>query len=445
MRLVLVVALSVALAAPAAAQRPPFAFGSADAPDEPHAPPNLRAAGRADVRSGLAYVGTRWHAGLGAEVRGAVGPFAVALEGALRTDATGLRAPDVRDAYDLLRTIRYVRLNPTLPLPLYARIGPLERTTLGSGLLVRDLRTDAAWDERTVGAEAAFRTPLLEAEAFAADLRLNGPAGGRLALRPFGVSADPRLRSVLLAGSAVHDPRGAGLTAVAAELQWDALRFLDDFHVRPLLAAARIADRGDGALLGLAFGSDDLAGFGRLQATTAVTIAGRGFVPGYLNPFYAVDNPVARIVDSDAHFRDPATAPTVGPSLGETPGGAAIVLGLRALLYGEFELASHLRRDMGGRTGEFSLRLGVAPGDGEAVRLLFELHRQGLTGLRALFSDLTDEALLVFTLDYPLTGPLWLQVRSRYGYTRLEDGPDGTARFLVERRFEPMLGLRLRR
>ena len=36
-----------------------------------------------------------------------------------------------------------------------------------------------------------------------------------------------------------------------------------------------------------------------------------------------------------------------------------------------------------------------------------------------------------------------LFVRSRYGFRRVADAPDGTARYLVERRFEPLVGLRV--
>ena len=42
-----------------------------------------------------------------------------------------------------------------------------------------------------------------------------------------------------------------------------------------------------------------------------------------------------------------------------------------------------------------------------------------------------------------LAGPARLFLRSRYGYTRVADGPDSTERYLVERRFEPFVGVRL--
>jgi len=446
MRLLLLLLLATALAASPAAQPIPFAFGSADDPDEPSAPPGFRPAARAALYAGPSYIGTRWRVGAGAEATGTLGPLSVALEGRLRASPAGLYEPDLNEPYDALRAVRYARLNPTARLPLYARLGPLTRTTLGTGLLVRDLHTTAAWDERTVGVEAALHLPLLDLEAFTADVRMDRLVGGRVALRPLAASRHPRRRSLTLGASAIRDPGALGappLTAVAAEAHLDVL-YLGDFHLRPYAAAAQYLDLGRGGTIGVAFGSDDLAGFGRAHAAAGLTFSTARFIPGYFNAFYAVDNPAARIVNSDAYFRDRATAEAVGTPLEASTGGTALVLEARALVFHQVELAPYLRRDFGGSTGEFGLRLAATPGGGETLRLLFELHRQGLTGLRALFSDITDEAVLAFTLDYQVTGPVRLSLRSSYGYVRVSPPGQRPALYLVERRFEPMVGVTLR-
>ena len=71
------------------------------------------------------------------------------------------------------------------------------------------------------------------------------------------------------------------------------------------------------------------------------------------------------------------------------------------------------------------------------------MQREGRTSLRSLFDDFRDQNVLVFHLDYALPGPARLYLRSRYGYRRVADGPGGQERYLVERRFEPFVGLRL--
>ncbi len=110
-----------------------------------------------------------------------------------------------------------------------------------------------------------------------------------------------------------------------------------------------------------------------------------------------------------------------------------------------FELVHYLRRDYAGDNGAFGLRVALSPDRGRRLRFVFDIQRQGLTGLTDLFSDVVDEAILTFRLDYSFAPPFRMFVRSRYGYRRVDDLPDGTARYLVERRFEPMVGVLIRR
>ncbi len=433
-------------AGPAAAQG--LVFGSADDPAE--APPDALSRSRAhlSVYGGPSYLGADWFGGLGFEAEGALGPLAVRLEGRYRADTDGLYEDDADELYDALRLVRYARLNPTPQRPVYARLGPIRRLTLGPGHLVRDFATTADWDERTVGVEAALSSRLLQLGGFTSDVRMDRLVGGRLALRPFGLSRRPGLGSLVLGATAVHDlglDGEAQTTAFSADARFDVLG-LGDFRLTPFVSYAEFLEYGSGLAVGASFGSNDLASLGRLRAGLGLTQSNDGFIPGYFNAFYPVENPAARIVDSDAFFRSRDTTATVGTPLAEASGGTALFFELEAVVFGTVELSQYVRRDFGGSTGDYSLRLTVSPDRGRDFRFLFELHRQGLDDFGDLFSDLTDEALLIFHLDYAVRPPVRLFLRSRYGYTGLTDGLplDGAERYLVERRFEPMVGITIR-
>jgi hypothetical protein len=119
-------------------------------------------------------------------------------------------------------------------------------------------------------------------------------------------------------------------------------------------------------------------------------------------------------------------------------------LRLRALVFDAFELAAFVRRAYSDDALSMAgLRLTLSPDGGDAFQFAFEIQRQGRTSFGSVFDDFRDQNTLVFHLDYALAGPARLFIRSRYGYRRVGDGPDNTERFLVERRFEPYVGVRL--
>ena len=207
-----------------------------------------------------------------------------------------------------------------------------------------------------------------------------------------------------------------------------------------LAKVARIA----GEVTGAEFASEELIGLGRLGATLGLFRSGDGFIPGYFNAFYAVSNPEARVWDANAYYRDRGSDVAVGTPLGEASASTSVYFRLRALVFDAFEFATFVRRAYGDDPlSEAGLRLTLSPGSGDPFRFVFEVQRQGRTSFWSLFDDFRDQNTLVFHLDYALSGPARLFIRSRYGYRRVADGPDGTARFLVERRFEPFVGVRL--
>jgi hypothetical protein len=440
---------SVLLAAAPAPAQPEvrlFDFGSADAPTETLPYRFGRFAARANAYGGPTYIGVEWRTGVGFEAEATSGPLSLGLGGRVHAGADGLYEPDVDETYDLLRLVHYARLDPTSRLPVYARVGPLRGVTLGPGHLVHGFQTTTVWDERTVGAEAAVQLPAFRLLAFTDDLRLRGLTGGRVAVTPLPGSRDPRLRSLVVGATAATDlglPAEQATTAFSVDARFAFLK-LGDFALSPFASYAQFLEYGRGFGAGVEFASEELIGLGRVGATLGLFQSGEGFIPGYFDAFYQIDNPEARVWNADAYYRDRDADRTVGTPLADAARSFSVYFRLRALVFDAFELSTFVRRAYSDDPlSEAGLRLVLSPNSGEPFRFVFEVQRQGRTSFGSLFDEFRDQNALVFHLDYALTGPARLFIRSRYGYTRVADGPDGTARFLVERRFEPFVGVRL--
>jgi hypothetical protein len=440
--------LLVLLSVPAQAQIGTrlFDFGSADAPTEGIPNPLGGRAARVDAFGGPSYIGVEWRTGVGFETDAVAGPFALGLSGRLHAGADGLYEPDVNETYDLLRLVRYARFEGGPRFPLYARIGPLRNVTLGTGHLVHGFQTTTAWEERSVGAEAAVQFPFVRLTGFADDVRLGGLVGGRATVLPFEASLRPRLQSFRLGVSAVTDLGLADslqTTAFSLDARFAYLR-VGDFALSPFLSYARFTEHGSSFGVGAEFASEELIGLGRLGVMLGVFRSSDGFIPGYFNAFYPVSNPEARIRNADVYYRNRRIDRTVGTPLADADASTAVDLRLRALVFDAFELATFVRRAYSDDSLSVAgIRLTLTPDGGDPFRFVFELQRQGRTSFGSLFDDFRDQNTLVFHLDYALAGPARLFIRSRYGYRRVADGPGGTARYLVERRFEPFIGVRL--
>ena len=434
----------------AAASAQPVAFGSADDLAELGSGFQPRDQAAAAVYLGPAYLPDTWRGAARVEARALRGRLSVGLGATVHPGAGGLYGPEADELYDLARAVRYVRWNATAGSRTYARLGPTERVSLGSGALVRRYRTTTAWDERTVGVEAAADGRRLRAAGFLDDvLRLGGVAGAEVT-----VQTGARLGPVSGLGvtlAAVHDlgrPRLAGdssLTGVEVTLRGD-YRGAGPLSVRPFATHARYLGRGSTLGGGVEVGSDNLADALRARATVAVFVSGGRFVPGHVGPFYAISNGDERIVD-DASFFRPGEPELAGTPLDSLSGGVDVVLDLRLLAFGRVEVAQYARRHIGDdRASGYGLRLaGRLPGEG---RVEFALERQDFRGLLDLIQDLGQLNALVLDVQVPAGRRGVVFVRSRYGYHQLSeaDGPafaSGPRRFLVERRFEPLVGLRV--
>ncbi len=440
--------LAFLLAASAWAQ--PVAFGSADDPLEVGSSFSPRDQTRAAAYVGPAYLPDTWRGALRAEAYLMRGRLSAGLGATVHPGAGGLYGPEADDLEDLARAVEYIRWNATAGRRSYARLGPTQQVTLGSGALVRRYRTTTAWDERALGVEGAVDGRRVRLAGFVDDvLGLDGVVGGEASVQTrASVGPLDGLRATL---ALVHDLGGAGVSGdsslTGGELTVSG-RYgrTGPLALRPFATHARYLGHGSTLGGGVEVGVDNLGDALRANAMAAVFVSTDDFVPGHVGPFYAISNATDRIVD-DASFFSLGADALAGTQLDSVGTGVDVVLDLRVVAFGRLELSQHLRRHIGDeRASAFSLRLaGRLPGQG---RLAFELERQDFRGFLDLLGDLGALNSLTLDVQLPVGSSGVAYVRSRYGYRRLtaDDGPayaDGPARFLVERRFEPLVGLRV--
>ena len=432
------------------AQAQPISFGSADDPLELGSGGRQRTVFSAGVLAGPAYLPDTWRGGARAEVQWQRGPWSLALGQTLHPAADGLYGPEADEAYDALRAVRYLRLNPVGGDGLYARLGPTERMSLGSGALARQYRTTTAWDERRIGLEAALQGRRSRVAAFSDDVLLSGVVGGEAEVGlPGALGPVQDLRLVV---AAAHDLAAPGLSGdssltgveVTARGLWNRESPLP---VVPFVTHARYLGHGSTVGAGVEVGSANLADALRAQGRVALFASSPRFVPGYLGPFYQVSNSVDQTINDRSFYDADGAVTPVGTPLDSLRAGLDVVLDLRLVAFGRLEVSQYVRRHFGpDRVSAYGVRLAGRLPQGGHVE--FALERQGFRGFFDLIGSLGDENALVLDVALPAGEYGRVFVRSRYGYRALtaEDGEgfasDGRTSYLVERRFEPLVGLR---
>jgi hypothetical protein len=445
--LVAVIGCLAAMGVGRAAAAQPAPFGSSDDPLEVPPPVFGRPPGLVGAYVGPAFIGSEWTLGVAAEASGRRGPVHAAVDYTLHVDEDGFYDPEVDELIDIARAVRYLRLEPAVGRPLYVRAGPLRRVELSSGQLVRGFGTWAAHDERAPGLELAAAVGPVDVVGFVEDVRLGGVAGVQVQVSPLRRAADDRLRTVRVAVAAVHDAGPAAdssTTAVQVDARGDLAR-LGGIALTPWASYARFLNYGQSLGVGADVGSSDLVGTARVRFRLGLFASSDEFVPGYFSPLYAVANVHDRVIEADGFYdADTTSTPLAGIPLGEASAGLDVVAELRILAFGQFEVFQHIRRHIGaGGQSAYAARVAYRPRDPAGVRLDLMFERQGFKRVLGLFGDLRDLNALVLDLDAPLPFfGLRLSLRSRYGYERLPDAADGGRRFLVQRRFEPLVGLR---
>lgn len=430
---------------PASAQ--PLRFGSADDPREAVQRVPWRLENVLYLRAGVSLIAAQWRAVTDVGFDVVTPALTGRLSGTVRAGYFGLYDPDVSELYDVLRVVDFLRYNAPPGTSIYARLGPINRLTLGTGHLVEQFSSSIAWDRRTIGAEALWQTRYVSLAAFTDNLLLDGITGGRLSVRPFAWADDPRTRSFALGVNYVTDlytqaSDRATLEGYNVELTFDALAS-GTVRLRPYASFASYTNYGSGLSLGAEFSSLNFIDFARFHVRAAISYNGESFIPGYVGSFYTVNNRYDRLFDrEDTDAEGGGPLPNYeGTTLSGALGGNAFTTELRVLLFERFEFWYFFRRHYGVQTlSEYHLRLFVRAAD----RFLLDasIDRGGLRNIFSLFNDLSEQSHLSFLTEYQVLDWLWLHVRARYTFEAVGPRTNGIQGYLVQRRFEPMAGVR---
>lgn len=425
----------------------PSTFGAADDPAEHLQTLWWQRTSSVDVLGGLSLIGPQWRALTSVQARYITPSLTTRLEATMRAGYYGNLAPFFDEYYDALRIVEFARYDPP-GRSVYARAGPIRRMRLGTGHLVNFFSSAVAWEDRTVGAEVYGELAGAEVGLFTDNLLMDGVTGGQLAIQPLQYGPGPPvLRSLQVRASAVTDlntwkaSATRSLTGYSLEAQVAALQ-AGTVHLAPFVSLAAYRNLGRGLGFGIDLRSQNFIDLARFRLRLAHHTNSRQFLPGYIGAFYPVNNPRARILNASMLRSADSTRQFVGTPLSDIPAGRDFVTELRLLFFESFELWYYFRRHYGGPPlSEYHFRLFVQGGN--QFRLSVGQDRGGLEGILSLFDDLGDRTALVFSIEYRLRQNLWTQVRARYTYEPRGETDTGIKQYLVERHFEPMVGVRL--
>ncbi|MEM6784654.1 MAG: hypothetical protein AAF624_13075 [Bacteroidota bacterium] len=452
----LVLLASAALFASAAAVAQPLTFGHAADPFEA---PQRRGFGTVTqseiaLLGGPSFIDDRWRAFGGIEARLSTTRLGVGVLIPGRTGVSGIYEEDYDEPYDALRRLLHLRLNPTATSPVYLRLGPIEQMRLGTGLLLDGFATTAAWEERTVGAEAAVRVGAVSLAGFVEDVRLDGLIGAQLAFEPLRRVTGPLERTRLtLEGTydlALADVRAdAPADSVALPLAVGATLQVplrgEVLTVGPYASGGYQWERGASVEIGIEALAVRFADLVDVQARLGVYGYEGGVRVAPFDAFY----PLLRsgeIVQANPFYEAPG-APQRSAVLAvdsiEAGGGVHVDVQMR--LGESLLLAQTVRLPTDGQPlGAHRLRAAYATSQG--LRFIFAFERGGVRTLGDIFQGFdADLTTLRFDVDYPVTRRIVARMRARYGFRRLPTDEVGhPAAYLVERRFEPTVGFRFR-
>lgn len=426
-------------------QAQPVSFGSADDPREELQAVWWRRENTLDAMGGLSLISDQWRAAASLGANLVTKSVTARLAGTVRGGIYGDYGPDVNEWYDALRLVEFARYTPPRRSTFYLRAGLIERMRLGSGHLVNFYNSHVAWDDRTVGLETMASGAFLDVAGFTDNVLVNGVTGGRVAVRPFAATKDLRTRTFEMGFNYVTDfstrtREHEGLTGYNVDMKFNVLAS-GTIHLVPFASFAWYPEYGSGLSFGADIESPNFIDLARFRLRMALYYNGPSFIPGYVGSFYGVRNPNARIVNSTAYLVRPREVRYEGASLAESFGGTDLETEFRLLLFEQFELWYYFRRHYGAQhLSEYHLRAFLHVRN--QLRLDAGIDRGGLLGFGTLFNDLGDQTALVFGVDYRFMGPFWAFIRSRYTYERVGTHDDGTALYLVQRRFEPLAGMR---
>lgn len=427
-------ALLLAPVDPAEAQA--WLFGSRDDPAEQASVEWWNAYAEVTGAAGFSLIGPQWRGvtRLDLEARGA--DYAFGLEGNFRSGIYGRYDVETDEWRDALRILAFARYRPA-DGSTYLRLGPLERTRLGSGHLVNFYSTSTLWDDRTLGVEMQRSGENHVLEAFTADVTRRGLTGLRFAVAPFD-RGEPGLRSLEFSGSVVEElcretDLGHPFRGFEGAARMVAYRS-GSFDFVPFASVAWLPDYGQGVLVGANLENANFIDTARLYLSLALHYNSADFRHGYFGTFYEVSGPGRSIIEAGVSDRKDIP-------LRDVERGNSVLFESRVLFFERFELWYAFQRYHGvQQLSEYHLRLLFRSRN---VQLAVSQDRRGLKGFASLFGELGEENRLRFGFDLRLLGRVWLLMDAHYTY-RLNTVIEGNAYHSIQRRFDPVIGLRAR-
>jgi len=418
-------------------------FGSFDDPAEQPSRTSWVSEGSLGVFAGLSLIGPQWRSK--GKIIGEVQmpSFNARISAALRAGLYGAFEEDIDEPYDLVRTIEHVHMSRWSG-ETYLRLGPLDRTRLGLGQVVNFHTSWATWDERSVGVEFAARGTHVGVEGFLSDVRLDNLFGGRVNVHPLGFARARAASSFELAVAGIYDrgpiPEEAErFGALTIETQIEAWRS-GAFGLFPFASYSWSRHRGQGLFVGADLRSDNFIDLARIHFRVALHFNGTRFLPGYVGPTWNVHGPYARVLKAEPSDGATSADSLAGIHVSAVPKNEALETELRILIFDRFEFWYRFVRNFAStELSEFNLRMFANAGN---LRLMIGQDRGGLAGIFSLFDALGDLNLLRFEIAYRLGSSAWVLVEARYTY-ETAGRVDGLPRFRVERRFDPLVGMKL--
>lgn len=424
-----------------------IAFGSADDPREQLQRVWWRRESFLYAKGGVSLIAAQWRGATSLTMDLVTRPITARINGTLRAGVLGEYEPDLDEPYDLIRLVEFARYNPPRNHPVHLRAGLIDRMRLGIGHVVNFFNSSIAWDERTVGAEFIWQGRAAELAAFTDNVLFDGVVGGRLALRPLSWTRAPFTQTAQVGFNYVTDradrpPDQRRLEGYNVDLQFDLFNS-GSVSFAPYGSFAWHPGFGDGVALGADLYSDHFIDLFSFRLRLGLFYNSPEFIPGYVGAFYTVHNPQARIVATGADLDAIADDDLAGIALQDGRGANDLLTEFKLVIFDSFEFWYYFRRHYGAqRLGEFHLRLFLR--SSEKLRIEVGIDRTGLGSFFTIFNDMDDQSALVFGADYQVAGPIYVFLRARYSYERVDDGQDHAQRYLVQRRFEPFTGLRFR-
>lgn len=111
--------------------------------------------------------------------------FGFGFDGNIRIGTDGkFRHKDWDESYDYLRWVNYISYNQPHD-SLYARIGGIERATIGNGTIIGGYSNNSSYDDRRVGLATTLRLGPLGFEGMTSDIARRGLLVGRPFIHPF--------------------------------------------------------------------------------------------------------------------------------------------------------------------------------------------------------------------------------------------------------------------